>query len=381
MSSQSPSSVLYSSDGYELAAVNNASYPTGTRTILISGLTSLATPSFTDGYVDALSLDTAGNLRVTTTDSGFTGADGSPAPANSVSTGGVVSLSNPNYTSNAGDLEPLSLDGYGNLRVAVTGGSSGTIGAIAPTSADLSGALVSLTSPNYQSNNGDLEPLSMDGYGNLRVTMLGSNFTGANGSTAPTSSSLSGGLISTLQPNYTSNNGDLEPISLDGYGNLRVAISGGSTGSTGAPAPTVATLDGALVSLTAPNYLSNAGDLEALSMDGYGNLRVAIGNTDLSPLVVTTNKAMHSTVTAVVMTANSNNVLLAANGARIAATIFNGTNKIAYVKYGATASLASYTMQIMPNSYFEVQNDWTGEIDAFSPNGTNGNVLVTEMYL
>jgi hypothetical protein len=380
MSSQSPSTVLYSSDGYELAVIDATPRPEGTRSLLVSGLTSAAAPTFIDGNTDVLSLDTFGNLRVTMLGSNFTAMNGTPAPSFSALTGGVITLSPIDYTSNAGDIEPLSLDGYGNLRVAVSGGSVSTTGQPAPTMASLDGALVSLLAPDYSANNGDLEPLSMDTSGNLRVTMLGSNFTGTNGMPAPSSSSSTGGVISLTPPDYTGNNGDLEPISLDGYGNLRVSISGGAVGTTGTAAPTLATLDGALVSLTAPDYTADDGDLEALSMDGYGNLRVTVNNPSGSPLFVTTNKATNSTVTSVAITANSNNVLLAANSSRIAATIYNATNKIAYIKYGSTASATNYTLQLMPNAYFEVQNDWTGEIDSFASNGTNGNILVTEMY-
>lgn len=503
MSSQSPSSVLYSSDGYELAVIDASPYVAGTRSLLVSGKTSVAAPTVVDGDTDILSLDGYGNLRVTMLGGTTIGANGSPVPASSTLSGGQVNVNQPNYLTQDGNMEPISLDGYGNLRVAITGGSTGTIGTPAPTLADLEGALVSLvapdysgadgyleplsldgygslrvtlgtsvsnvvinsgnvtlvggpvgtngttapavsvenggvvslTNPNYTGNAGALEPLSLDGYGNLRVTFSGTtSSSGANGTTAPSFSTQVGGLVSSTQPNYTGLDGDMEPLSLDGYGNLRVAMTGGSTGTVGALAPTLADLDGALVSLTSPNYQSNNGDLEPLSldgygnlrvtmlgstftatngttaptvsvsdgavvslttpnytgnngaleplsMDGYGNLRVAIGNTNLSPLVVTTNKASTSVVTAVPVVANSNNVLLASNGGRVAATIFNGSKKIAYIKYGATASLSSYTMQIMPNSYFEVQNDWTGEIDAFFENGASGNVLVTEMYI
>jgi len=56
MSSQSPASVLYSSDGYELASIPGAIIPTGTRAILVDG---------TDGtHARTLLTDALGRLQV-----------------------------------------------------------------------------------------------------------------------------------------------------------------------------------------------------------------------------------------------------------------------------------------------------------------------------
>lgn len=62
----------------------------------------------------------------------------------------------------------------------------------------------------------------------------------------------------------------------------------------------------------------------------------------------------------------SSTPILAANVARLGATIFNESGAIAYVKLGATASLTSYTAQIAIGGYYEVPFGYTGAIDGIT---------------
>ncbi len=106
---------------------------------------------------------------------------------------------------------------------------------------------------------------------------------GTNATAGPTSSTQSGGLVSTSSPSYTT--GNLEPLSLTLAGALRVdgsavtqPISGTvtatnpSVSATGATPPASITYIGGLASTTSPTETS--GDIYALSLTTAGALRV-----------------------------------------------------------------------------------------------------------
>jgi hypothetical protein len=71
-------------------------------------------------------------------------------------------------------------------------------------------------------------------------------------------------------------------------------------------------------------------------------------------------------------------VILASNANRLGATLYNDSTQVAYVKLGVTASTTSYTIQMLPNSYYEVPFNYTGEIDAIWP-VANGAMRYTEL--
>lgn len=74
----------------------------------------------------------------------------------------------------------------------------------------------------------------------------------------------------------------------------------------------------------------------------------------------------------------TNVTLLAANTARLGATITNDSTQVLYVKFGATASATSYTVQIAAGGYYEVpQPVFTGKLDGLWASA-NGNARVTE---
>jgi len=62
----------------------------------------------------------------------------------------------------------------------------------------------------------------------------------------------------------------------------------------------------------------------------------------------------------------SSTSILAANAARLGATLYNESGAIAYVKLGATASLTSYSVQIAIGGYYEVPFGYTGAIDGIT---------------
>lgn len=90
----------------------------------------------------------------------------------------------------------------------------------------------------------------------------------------------------------------------------------------------------------------------------------------------------NATVTSVASSA-SNVTLLAANYARMGAAIYNNSTAILYIKCGATASSADFTVALPGgatpslDARWEVPFGYTGQIDGLWASA-NGAALVTE---
>jgi hypothetical protein len=99
-----------------------------------------------------------------------------------------------------------------------------------------------------------------------------------------------------------------------------------------------------------------------------------IGDVD----VLTMPTVASPTVTQVASSA-SNVTLKASNGSRKGLLIFNDSTAILRVKFGATASATSYTVQIAAGGYYEMpQPVYTGIVDGIWA-AANGNAYVTEL--
>lgn len=86
-----------------------------------------------------------------------------------------------------------------------------------------------------------------------------------------------------------------------------------------------------------------------------------------------------SSVTSTSASATSVTVL-ASNANRKLAVLVNDSDKIAYVKLGATASTTSYSYKLQPNSTLELaQPVYTGVIDAIWETSPTGSMRVTEL--
>lgn len=97
--------------------------------------------------------------------------------------------------------------------------------------------------------------------------------------------------------------------------------------------------------------------------------------------VITRNipiKAATSAVTSVADAA-ANQTLLAANVARLGATIHNDSTVILYLKLGATASLTSFTVKMAADSYYEVPFSYVGIIDGIWASDAAGSARITEL--
>jgi hypothetical protein len=111
-------------------------------------------------------------------------------------------------------------------------------------------------------------------------------------------------------------------------------------------------------------------------IDGSGNVRRLLTDTT-GRLVMIDERSSTSTISRTA-TSGSNATILASNTSRLGATIVNESNKVLYVKFGATASTTSYTVQISALGYYEVPFDYTGQIDAILASGS-GFAEVTEL--
>lgn len=101
-------------------------------------------------------------------------------------------------------------------------------------------------------------------------------------------------------------------------------------------------------------------------------------NTSLSSIVTNTNESSSSSVTSV--NGSSSSVqLLALNTSRKMAAFYNDSTSNLYLKLGTTASATSYTILMVPNSYYELPwKSYTGEIDGIWVSAA-GAVRVTEL--
>ena len=109
------------------------------------------------------------------------------------------------------------------------------------------------------------------------------------------------------------------------------------------------------------------GKVGLLSANLNGAIRTTSGPGDAGTGTVTSVAAATVTTT-----------LAAATATRIGLTIFNDSTAICYVKFGATASAASYTVKMQAASYYEVPYGYTGVVNAIWASAT-GAALVTTL--
>lgn len=119
---------------------------------------------------------------------------------------------------------------------------------------------------------------------------------------------------------------------------------------------------------------------DSVSAVQSGTWTIQPGNTaNTTAWLVKEQRSSTATLSNVASSASSV-TLLSSNANRLNATIFNDSTQVLYVKFGATASATSYTVQIAANGYYElpVSNIYTGIIDGIWASA-NGNARVTEL--
>lgn len=224
MSGESPVVNIFSSDGYESAVVNGAAIPANTRGYLLAG---------TDG-TDARIILMDGSSRVVVVGAGVAGtpaggvlttqdvSDGPVAPGTaavtSMLTGGQYN--SPNISLTAGQQAALQLSAAGLLRTTTT--SATLTGTAVPNVAFFVGGEATTAAPTYVT--GDLEPLSLNLAGGLRIDGSGVTQPISNAQTAETTAAWT---------SATAGNTTLA-LTVTGYGSVVVAINQGTTITGGA---------------------------------------------------------------------------------------------------------------------------------------------------
>jgi hypothetical protein len=352
MSSESPASILFSSDGYELAAVTATAIPTGTRGLLAMG---------SDG-TNARFINVDSSARVITAGAGVAGT-----PA-----GGVLSIQGVA----GGTAIPVSGS------ITANNASVSATGSAPPASATYIGGSVTTAAPTYTT--GQMNALSLTTAGALRVD--------GSGATQPVSGSVTVSGTVTANQGTAAATASAWPIKLTDatntasllnttpagteYGLVVRNIPSGTQTISGTVTANAGTGNFTVVQNTAANLNAAVVGTGVAGTPAGGVLTVQ-GASGATALPVTNQKAATSSLSNVPGSATSV-TLLAANANRLGATIYNDSSSTLYVKYGTTASNSSFTIRLLAQAYHEVVFDYIGRIDGIW-NASTGNARITEL--
>jgi len=355
MSSTSPVTVLYSSDGYELSVSLNAAIPSNTKAIIAQGSDGTnARPITLDSSGRVVVVQsTASNLKAQVVGAGTAGtADAGVVTiqgiagmtAVKVDGSGVTQPVSGTITANIGTTNGLALDATltgGTQRTKITDGTNNAAVKAASTAATASDpALVVTISPNT--------PLDIrnDGY------------------------------ATTAAPTYSNNS--FNPLSLTTSGLLRVDGSAVTQPVSGTVTANAGTGNFTVTQATAANLNATVvGNTNAGSGASTGLVTVQ-GNASGTPIPVTTNKASTGSLSSVAAAVTSTQ-LLASNANRVSATFFNDSSTaILYLALSSTASQTAFSVRVMPMSYWELPTSYTGVISGIW-NSATGACRVTEL--
>lgn len=181
-------------------------------------------------------------------------------------------------------------------------------------------------------------------------------------------------------------------------GNALVQVAG--TGTAGAPAAGVVTIQGIVGGVAVPisaaalplpagaaTEATLAGVLTTAAFQARINTLGQKTMANSTPVVIASDQSAIPTYTggtsaAVTTVAGSiaTFAVIAANAARKGVAIFNDTGRNLYLKFGAGATTASFTVRLTNQSYYETPFNYTGNITGIcSGAGVPGNVQVTEL--
>jgi hypothetical protein len=414
MSSESPVVVLYSSDGYELNAINGNAIPANTRGLLMEGSDGtnshfISTDSSgrpvivgagtagtnaggvltIQGNASGVPVPISGSITATNPSVGSTGAT---APTSATLEGGLVVSTAPTYT--AGNMQGITLTTAGALRIdgsATTQPVSGTgnFTVVQTTAANLNATVVG--SGNFNVIGTGTAGTAASGVvtiqgiaGMTAVSVTGSgNFNNASVSsvaaTPPTSATYIGASVTTAAPSYTT--GQMSALSLTTAGALRVDASATTQPVSGTVTANAGTGSFTVAQATAANLNATIIGTTAAGSGASSGLVTIQGNASGTPVpvsgVFTTDKSSTSALTSVPAAVTSTS-LLASNTGRITAMVWNDSTAMLYLALSATASTTAYTIKLYPGAYWELPITYTGAISGVW-NAANGNARVTEL--
>jgi hypothetical protein len=154
------------------------------------------------------------------------------------------------------------------------------------------------------------------------------------------------------------------------------------TGSGGGGGGAVTIADGADVSLGATTDAAVAGDANGTVQSKLRYLAKVfadIWDATNHWLKVSVSYATSTATLTNVASSATNVTVVAANASRRGLTIFNDSTQALYIKFGATASLTSYTYKLFPSQTYTMDPPpYAGIIDGLW-DSANGNARVTEL--
>lgn len=336
--------------------VDNAGFTDGTSKVTPVGyiFDEVAGTALTENDVGAARMDSKRALVVTLEDTTARGTRLAITAAGSGSSTGVITIQG-----NASGT-PVPVSGT----VTATNASVSTTGTSPPASATYMGASVTTSAPSYTT--GQMSALSLTTTGLLRVDGSGVTQPVSGTVTANIGSSGSLALDASVTAQYLVDNAGFtdgtSKVTPIGFIFDEVAGTALTENDVGA-----ARMDSkrALVNViedgTTRGTRATVKAASTAAVAGDTALVVAISpNNTLSVL---SDKSATATATNVAASV-TNVTLLASNANRILATFYNDSSSKVYVKLGTTASTSSFTILILPNSYWELPLSYTGNIDA-----------------
>jgi len=135
----------------------------------------------------------------------------------------------------------------------------------------------------------------------------------------------------------------------------------------------------------ATSTLQTTGNSSLSSIDGKLPAKGQAYMAGSIPVVIALDQNMvgNSAALTNVVSSTSSVTILASNGTRISAMIFNDSTAILYIKFGSTASTSSFTTKIAAGGYYEIPVGRDGKIYNGIIDGiwasVNGNARVTQI--
>lgn len=353
MSSESPATIIYSSLGVEISSPNGSALTATQPGLLIDGY------NYSTGLSQLLAVDALGHSIVV-----GSGVAGTPA-------GGVLTIQG----STSMTAVVVNNATAANLLATVTQGPAGSVGqswftqitdathgpvavkaaSTAAVAADPSlvvslspnnaaSGLATTAAPTYTT--ATVNPLSLDTAGNLRV--------------------LGSGFVTTTAPTYTTSTPNF--LSLTTTGLLRVDGSGVTQPVSGTVTANAGTGNFNVIGTgTAGTAATGVVTVQGIA----GGTAIPVSGT------FTTNKSTTGTMSSVGASVTSVTVL-ASNGSRVGAAFYNDSSSVAFLAISATAASATaFTIRLLPNSYTDLDLDYTGQCNAIWTTAS-GSMRVTE---
>lgn len=393
MSLESPVSVLFNSDGYEVSVLDGAALPAQSAGLLIAG---------SDGSnTRYISLDASGRQLVVGAGSAGT-PDGGVLSIQGVSGGQavdvigqvdigsvlsaveVVQATASNLLASVGGLgaagsapvgNPVRMGGSdGSLTTDILTDSAGrlvAVGAAASGSA-LAGAPVRIGASD---GTNALDVLA-DSAG--RLISVGAADAGSAVAGAPVRMGGSDGSLTT--DILTDTDGRLMNVGAAAAGS---AVAGNPLrigGSDGSLTTDILTDAAGHLLIAGPDAAGAAPSANPILMAGWDGTNVQIFKTDSTgALAINEVKASASSI-ASFAASTSAATFLAANAAREGAVIYNDSNRPLYIKLGASASTSSFSVRVGAMGYYEIPASYTGDVSAlWDDAAADGAALVTEL--